>query len=276
LAPRARRGPLGLVVLALLLVPASSAPESPPRFGIGFSPARWMPHLAALDPVEIWADAFGDLRGIAVDGQGNVFVADRARGAVTRIAPDGTRTRVASGLDRPVGLAFDPLGRLLIAEERAGRVVRLEPSGRPTVLVSRIKQPRWLATLPDGALFISARRLTRDTDPEPDDESAEPAGILQVTPTGPLRASSPPPRSCRRRPRGAAASAGWRASSSRSRSSPTARPAPLNPSGGLTRSPGPWASRAIAWGPSISRPGSWIFTTTTPGAPSPSSIPWAP
>ena len=187
MAPRARRWPLALLVLALLLVPASSAPESPPRFGIGFSPARWMPHLAALDPVEIWADAFGDLRGIAVDGQGNVFVADRARGAVTRIAPDGTRTRVASGLDRPIGLAFDPLGRLLIAEERAGRVVRLEPSGRPTVLVSRIKQPRWLATLPDGMLFISARRLTRDTDPEPDDESAEPEVILQLTPTGQLR-----------------------------------------------------------------------------------------
>ncbi|HBH03669.1 MAG TPA: hypothetical protein DDZ42_17405, partial [Candidatus Rokubacteria bacterium] len=187
MAPRARRWPLGLVVLALLLVPASSAPESPPRFGIGFSPARWMPHLAALDPVEIWADGFGDLRGIAVDGQGNVFVADRARGSVTRIAPDGTRTRVASGLDRPVGLAFDPLGRLLIAEEKAGRVVRLEPSGRPTVLVSRIKQPRWLATLPDGTLFLSARRLTRDTDPEPDDESAEPEVILQLTPTGQLR-----------------------------------------------------------------------------------------
>ena len=173
-------------MLALLLVPASSAPEPPHR--VGFSPARWwMPHLTALDPVEIYADGFGDLRGIAVDGQGSVFVADRARGSVTRIAPDGTRTRVASGLDRPVGLAFDPLGRLLIAEERAGRVVRLEPSGRPTVLVSRIKQPRWLATLPDGMLFISARRLTRDTDPEPDDESAEPEVILQLTPTGQLR-----------------------------------------------------------------------------------------
>src|SRR3972149_2899057 len=101
MAPRARRWPLGLVVLALLLVPASSAPESPPPFGIRFSPGPWM-----------------------------------------------------------------------------------TPPPPP---LPRIKQPRWLAPPPDGTLFLPARRLTRDTDPEPDDESAEPEVILQLTPTGQLR-----------------------------------------------------------------------------------------
>ena len=174
---RARRGPeIVLLAGALLLASVTLLPR-----------ARAGPPLAALDPVEIWAEGFGDLRGIAVDGQGNVFVADRAVGSVTRIAPDGSRAPAASGLERPIGLAFDPLGRLLIAEEKAARVVRVEADGSRTVLVAGVKQPRWLATLEDGTLFVSARRLTRDIDPEPDDESAEPEVILQLTPTGQLR-----------------------------------------------------------------------------------------
>ena len=121
-----------------------------------------------------------------MDSAGNVFVADRALGSVTRIAPDGSRTLVASGLERPVGLAVDPTGRLLIAEERAARVVRRDAGGALTPLVTGIKQPRWLAVRPDGTLYIAARRLTRDTDPEPDDESVEPEVILALAPAGQL------------------------------------------------------------------------------------------
>jgi hypothetical protein len=61
--------------------------------------------LTALDPVETWADGFVALRGIAVDGAGNVYVADREAATVTRIAPDRTKAVVASGLERPIGLA---------------------------------------------------------------------------------------------------------------------------------------------------------------------------
>lgn len=78
--------------------------------------------ITALAPVEIYADGFSDLRGLAVDEAGHVFVADGEAGTVTRIAPDLTQTIVASGLERPIGLAFDAQGHLLIAEERAGRV----------------------------------------------------------------------------------------------------------------------------------------------------------
>jgi hypothetical protein len=90
------------------------------------------------------------------------------------------------GLDRPVGLAFDLEGRLLVAEERAGRVTRREADGSRTTLVSGIKQPRWLDVGEDASVFIAARRLTRGTDPEPDDESAEPEVILALTSTGAL------------------------------------------------------------------------------------------
>ncbi|MBI4253798.1 MAG: IPT/TIG domain-containing protein, partial [Candidatus Rokubacteria bacterium] len=150
------------------------------------TPARAVQPLTALDSFEIYADGFQDLRGIAVDAAGNVFVADRGAGTVTRIAPDRTTSVVASGLERPIGLAFDLAGRLLIAEEKAARVVRLEANASRTPLVTGIKQPRWLAVRDNGTLYISARRLTRGTDPEPDDESAEPEMILALSPSGQL------------------------------------------------------------------------------------------
>src|SRR2546425_7814327 len=66
------------LVLALALASRASAAE----------------RLSALDPVEIYANGFDDLRGVVVDPQGNVFVAGRAAGTVTRPAPNPTRTGV--------------------------------------------------------------------------------------------------------------------------------------------------------------------------------------
>src|SRR5262245_4199400 len=140
----------------------------------------------ALAPVSVWARGFLQPRGLAVDSDGAVYVSDRGAGSVTRIAPDQSTTVALRGLERPVGLAFDVEGRLLVAEERAGRVTRREANGSRITLVSGIKQPRWLDVAEDGTVFIAARRLTRGTDPEPDDESAEPEVILALTSTGTL------------------------------------------------------------------------------------------
>jgi sugar lactone lactonase YvrE len=117
-----------------------------------------LPPITALAPYEIVADGFGSLRGLAIDADDKVYVADREAGTVARLDAGGPRV-IARRLERPVGLAIDALGRVLVAEERAGRVVRLDPGG-PTPIVQGIKQPRWLAT--DGrTLYISVRRLTR-------------------------------------------------------------------------------------------------------------------
>jgi sugar lactone lactonase YvrE len=130
----------GLLALAFaLLIPSAvQAPTDP---------------VTALAPVELWSDGFLDLRGIVVDPVGNVYVADREARTVTRIAPDRTKTILASNLERPIGLAFDLQGRLLIAEEKAGRVVRLETTGVLTPLISNVKQPRWLAMHENGTLY---------------------------------------------------------------------------------------------------------------------------
>jgi len=136
-----RRAPL---VAALVLL-AYTAPT-------GGRPAP----IEALAPVDVVASGFHDPRGVAADGEGNVFVSETARGVVTRIDAGGRRTVVARGLRRPAGLALDPAGGLLIAEERAGRVLRLERGGRLAVVASGLSAPRWMAAADDGTLYVSA------------------------------------------------------------------------------------------------------------------------
>jgi sugar lactone lactonase YvrE len=163
---------LRTLALALLLLSISGSALAPP------------PPIVALAAFEVLADGFGALRGIAVDDDDRVYVADRETGTVTRVGVEG-RSVIARHLERPVGLAFGLDGRLLVAEERAARVVRLDPVG-PTPIVRDIKQPRWLAVSERGTVYISARRLTRGAEPEPDDESAEPEVILSLATDGTL------------------------------------------------------------------------------------------
>ncbi|HEY6409904.1 MAG TPA: hypothetical protein VIY29_20800 [Ktedonobacteraceae bacterium] len=51
----------------------------------------------------------------AADGQGNIYVADQCGGAVWRIAPDGTKTRIG-GFSMPDALMLDPHGNLLVTD----------------------------------------------------------------------------------------------------------------------------------------------------------------
>ena len=80
------------LALVVLLIPSS-----------GFAPTQ---PASALAPFEVVADGFDELRGIAVDPDGGVFVADRHAGSITRIAPDHSPRILAKMFKRPVGLAF--------------------------------------------------------------------------------------------------------------------------------------------------------------------------
>ncbi|HYE92855.1 MAG TPA: hypothetical protein VEA38_17625, partial [Terriglobales bacterium] len=142
-------------------------------------------HIAALAPVDVLADGFGDVVGLVVDRDDAVFVSDRRAGTVTRLTPDGRRRTVASGLSKPAGLALDAHGALLVAEERAGRVVRLDANGRRTTLVDGLRAPRWLAV--DGeTVYLAAHRLKRGALRELD-EDGDPEVIVAWSPERGLR-----------------------------------------------------------------------------------------
>ena len=62
--------------------------------------------------------------GIALDGGGNVYVANYRGNNVTRVTPSGAASTYGAGLNGPHAIAFDPQGRLYVADYGAGRLVR--------------------------------------------------------------------------------------------------------------------------------------------------------
>jgi RHS repeat-associated protein len=139
---------LGAALVALALV-AGGAPASGVR---------------ALAPLEVVAGGLAEPRGLAVDADDTVFVADRARGTVVRVTADGARGVVARRLRQPFGVALDAAARVLVTEEGGGRLLRLEPAG-PRVVASGLDRPRWLAVADDGTTYVVVRAA-----PEHDDD----------------------------------------------------------------------------------------------------------
>ena len=68
--------------------------------------------------------------GIAVDGAGNLFVADANSGKILRVdAKTSALTTAASGLRSPGDMSFDSNGNLYVAEQGANRIIKFASMG---------------------------------------------------------------------------------------------------------------------------------------------------
>jgi sugar lactone lactonase YvrE len=68
--------------------------------------------------------------GLAVDGAGNLFVADANNGRILRVdAQTNASTVAASGLHQPGAMAFDAAGNLYVAEQGANRILAFAQMG---------------------------------------------------------------------------------------------------------------------------------------------------
>ena len=71
--------------------------------------------------------------GVAVDGAGDVFIADARNNRVVEVtAGGGPQTTVGSGLSSPTGVAVDGVGDVFIADYANSRVVEVQRSAPPT------------------------------------------------------------------------------------------------------------------------------------------------
>ncbi len=84
--------------------------------------------------------AFDTPCGVAVDKDGNVFVADTGNHAIRKITAQGEVTTLAGGtgagpqggevrFNRPVGIGVTHDGFLFISDESSGKIVRIAPDG---------------------------------------------------------------------------------------------------------------------------------------------------
>ena len=106
--------------------------------------------------------------GVAVDGTGDVFIADSGNGRVVEVPSGGTQTTVASGLMRPESVVLNTAGNLVIADMLANELFQVTSSGTQ-MLNDVVDGPSGLAVDSLGDLFVA----------EPLDNT-----VLEITPTG--------------------------------------------------------------------------------------------
>jgi sugar lactone lactonase YvrE len=67
---------------------------------------------------------------LAVDGAGNVLVADFGNQRIRKIDPSGRISTLTDGIEEPIGMALGPNGTLYVANRAANRIVAVSPNGQ--------------------------------------------------------------------------------------------------------------------------------------------------
>jgi protein kinase-like protein/NHL repeat-containing protein len=130
-------------------------------------------------PTAAAAPAGSDLSAVALDGDGNLYVADRDADVVRRVSSSGTVTTVAGGnrgdgegdradvLDAPGGVAVDRAGRLYVADTDNDRVRVVQPDGAVSTAAEQLSAPVAVAVDPAGGFFVaeSTAHRVRRVDP---------------------------------------------------------------------------------------------------------------
>lgn len=108
-----------------------------PFAGTGAAPDPAAAQFAA--PVSAVNAAIASPEGLAIDGDGNVFIADTGANAILRVDAKSqmlTRVSLASDLNSPDALAMDRRGNLFVADRGNHRVVEFPGVGAPAPLAS--------------------------------------------------------------------------------------------------------------------------------------------
>ena len=155
------------VILPLLLAGATSAP--PPSYTIQTVAGS----SEVGDGGPALEAAISDAEGVAIDGAGNVFVADANDHRVRKVTPDGNISTVAGDgtpgfrgdggpasaarLNTPYGIAVDGAGNLYIADLGNNRVRKVGPDGTISTVpgTDTLMAPRNVALDAAGTLYIS-------------------------------------------------------------------------------------------------------------------------
>ena len=84
----------------------------------------------------VLASGFTSATGVAVDGNGNVFVADRFANVVKEIPAVGTIRTVGRGFNNPFSLAVDGAGNIFVADVLNNAVKEIVAAGNYTTILS--------------------------------------------------------------------------------------------------------------------------------------------
>lgn len=115
--------------------------------------------------------SFNYPNGVAVDGQGQVYVADSSNHRVRKITPEGVVTTLAdsSSLSWPMDVEVDSVGNVFVVDQGHHRICKIAPDGDVTTIagtnstgyvdgngfLARFNLPEAMALGTDGRLYVS-------------------------------------------------------------------------------------------------------------------------
>ncbi|MDK2122644.1 NHL domain-containing protein [Parachitinimonas caeni] len=138
--------------------------------------------------------------GLAVDAQGNVWIADTRNRAIRKLASDGRVSTLAQAdkedeqapLRRPLAITAGTDGHLYVGEMSHGRLLRFSPQGDLSILIGataeRINRPAGIALGPQGKLYFSDAQSYRVYQASPNPPALS-IVRLGPAPTNPLPAT---------------------------------------------------------------------------------------
>jgi hypothetical protein len=97
--------------------------------------------------------------GLAFNREGDLFVPNANLGTITEIAPNGTQSIFASGLQTPDTLAFDSVGDLFVSDTGTSAIYKYTPDGVRSTFATGLYAPYGLAFNSTGNLFVAANSV---------------------------------------------------------------------------------------------------------------------
>ncbi len=116
----------------------------------------------SFTPTVVVAAGLSGPTAVALDGPGNLYIADTGNGRVETVPNENGTLNSAdmssvgiSGLGSPVGLAVDAAGNLYVSDGANGDVVRFPLGGTPVTVASALISPGALAVDANGNVYVT-------------------------------------------------------------------------------------------------------------------------
>ena len=100
--------------------------------------------------------SFNAPKGMAIDGSGNIYVADYGNNVIRKITSGGfVSTIYGTSLKNPSGVCIDASGNLYVADSGHGSIVKIEPGGNVSTFVTGLKTPRDIVVDKTGNFYVT-------------------------------------------------------------------------------------------------------------------------
>jgi sugar lactone lactonase YvrE len=122
--------------------------------GLGTGPQA---AFSGTSPLKTVASKLNQPSSVAVDGGGNVFIADTGNQRLVEVTPSGTQhVTTLGGLANPSAVTVDGAGNILVANALTGLIAQYEAGTlTPTTVQSGLTDPEGLAIDSSGDIYIS-------------------------------------------------------------------------------------------------------------------------